>query len=139
MPGKTRTSTSHGPAQNKKQFKHDKRSTPSTSRPTTASSAKPTSHPTSAATEDAPYRKRKATEDEPDKVVLGAQSSLLNQPEEIDFPRGGGSQLTQKEVREAQLEGENEADQVGPAFLPTQEAFIPERRLLRQQAMSEGR
>lgn len=56
----------------------------------------------------------------PDKVEI--KSSLLNAPEEIDFPRGGGTGLTQVEVREAQLEGENEAMELG---LDQDEVRIP--------------
>ncbi|GAA5859805.1 hypothetical protein JCM8547_007035 [Rhodosporidiobolus lusitaniae] len=102
MAGKTRTSSAHGPTASKKPFKHDKndrsRSQPSTS------SRDGKSAPASGANGE---RKRKAPEDEPEKAQV--KSSLLNAPEEIDFPRGGGTGLTQAEVREAQLEGEHEA------------------------------
>ncbi|GAA5875823.1 hypothetical protein JCM1840_003525 [Sporobolomyces johnsonii] len=114
MPGKTRTSSAHGPAASKKpikappasSLKRTSASAPSASKSRTASSA-------STAPAAAPERKRKAPEDEPEKAVV--KSSLLNAPEEIDFPRGGGTGLTQVEVREAQLEGENEARELDAA------------------------
>ncbi|GAA6018426.1 hypothetical protein JCM11491_006993 [Sporobolomyces phaffii] len=110
MPGKTRTSSAHGPTAAKKPFKAAQAS---------GSTLKPRAHQSSAAAHSkgsgergSAERKRKAApEDEPEAVVV--KSSLLNAPEEIDFPRGGGTGLTQVEVREAQLEGENEALQVG--------------------------
>ncbi|KDE07886.1 hypothetical protein MVLG_01797 [Microbotryum lychnidis-dioicae p1A1 Lamole] len=40
-----------------------------------------------------------------------ATTSLRIQPDEIDFVRGGGTHLTQVEVKEAQWEGINEAEQ----------------------------
>ncbi|KAL8286763.1 hypothetical protein RQP46_004291 [Phenoliferia psychrophenolica] len=127
--GKTRTTSAHGPASAKKAFK----AAPSSSKP---SSAKPTPSSASAsAPPKKPYvkssgapvvagkpafekeskqeyearKKRKAEEDarEPEKPKV--TNSLLNAPEEIDFPRGGGTGLTQVEVYEAQLEGQKEA------------------------------
>ncbi|GAA6020638.1 hypothetical protein JCM10207_007806 [Rhodosporidiobolus poonsookiae] len=107
MAGKTRTTAAHGPTAGKKPFKHDKSA--SKQRPSsnfTSRTSNGDSKPTGA-NADALPRKRKAQEDEPDKAVV--RSSLLNAPEEIDFVRGGGTALTQAEVREAQLEGEQEA------------------------------
>ncbi|GAA5904744.1 Rrp5p [Sporobolomyces salmoneus] len=107
MPGKTRTSSAHGPTTAKKPFKATASS--STSKPPPRFNK---SRDSAAATgESHGDRKRKTPEDEPEKVEV--KSSLLNAPEEIDFPRGGGSGLTQVEVREAQLEGENEAMELG--------------------------
>lgn len=109
MAGKTRTSTAHGPTAAKKPFKHDKSAART---PHTASSnsrdgpARSAPSGAAGAARGAADRKRKA-DDEPEKAVV--RSSLLNAPDEIDFPRGGGTALTQAEVREAQLEGENEA------------------------------
>ncbi|GJN89500.1 hypothetical protein Rhopal_002487-T1 [Rhodotorula paludigena] len=109
MAGKTRTSTAHGPTAAKKPFKHDKSAART---PHTASSksrdgpARSAPSGAAGAARGAVDRKRKA-DDEPEKAVV--RSSLLNAPDEIDFPRGGGTALTQAEVREAQLEGENEA------------------------------
>ncbi|SCZ99428.1 BZ3500_MvSof-1268-A1-R1_Chr7-2g09528 [Microbotryum saponariae] len=40
-----------------------------------------------------------------------ATTSLRTQPDEIDFVRGGGTHLTQVELKEAQLEGIHEAEQ----------------------------
>lgn len=94
---KTRTSTAHGPTAAKKPYK-------AALPPKTA--AKPVSKPAAP-----PPKKRKADEDpkpdEPDRPRV--PSTILNLPEEVDFPRGGGTNLTQVEVREAQLEGEKEA------------------------------
>jgi rRNA biogenesis protein RRP5 len=124
--GKTRTTTAHGPTASKKAFKAGPTVKP---KPSSSSSA-PTPTPregktvrtfpsaTAAAafkpsTTTPSYGKRKADEgaaagkEEPEKARV--PSTLLNTPEEIDFPRGGGTNLTQVEVREAQLEGEKEA------------------------------
>ncbi|GAA5947174.1 hypothetical protein JCM10213_001449 [Rhodosporidiobolus nylandii] len=110
MAGKTRTSAAHGPTAAKKPFKHDKgaKAAPSTrgnrdggDRKDRGKGAAPASGANDAAI------KKRPREDEPEKAVV--RSSLLNAPEEIDFPRGGGTGLTQVEVREAQLEGEREA------------------------------
>jgi len=109
MPGKTRTSSAHGPTTAKKPFKAP--SSSSTSKPPPRSNSSNYKPRDSTATGGSTDRKRKAPEDEPEKVEV--RSSLLNAPEEIDFPRGGGTGLTQVEVREAQLEGENEAMELG--------------------------
>lgn len=115
MPGKTRTSQAHGPATAKKPIKRDTATAkPPSSRSTTDRSGPPykprgdaaPAASASGSNRDPVDRKRKL-DDEPDKAVV--RNSLLNAPEEIDFPRGGGSGLTQVEVREAQLEGEQEA------------------------------
>lgn len=109
--GKTRTSSSHAPL--KKPYKAsatDKKPFPSKSaRPTTsaasASSAKPaTSGYKRKAEDDSSATASNLVQEKP-----AVASSILNAPEEIDFPRGGGTNLTQVEVREAQLEGEKEA------------------------------
>jgi rRNA biogenesis protein RRP5 len=111
MAGKTRTTSAHGPTSAKKPFKQDKSKQPpsfnSTSAPSSsARTFKPRPDDGKTPAERYEERKRKA-EEEPEKAQV--KSSLLNAPEEIDFPRGGGSGLTQVEVREAQLEGEKEA------------------------------
>lgn len=115
MAGKTRTTAAHGPTTAKKPFKQDKSKQPpssSSANPAAASSSassrpfKPRPDDGKTPAERYEERKRKA-EEEPEKTQV--KSSLLNAPEEIDFPRGGGSGLTQVEVREAQLEGEKEA------------------------------
>ncbi|GAA5941768.1 Rrp5p [Sporobolomyces koalae] len=108
MPGKTRTSSAHGPTVAKKAFKH---SATSAAKPPARSGSKPAASADKSFTSD---RKRKADDEaggEPEQPRV--QSSLLNAPEEIDFPRGGGTGLTQVEVREAQIEGENEAMEQG--------------------------
>ena len=101
--GKTRNAPAHGPLAAKKAFKAG-----STINPTKRAgfAAPPPGSPA------AFTNKRKADEsvlkpEEPEKARV--PSTLLNTPEEIDFPRGGGTNLTQVEVREAQLEGEKEA------------------------------
>lgn len=109
MPGKTRTSSAHGPTSAKKPFKAT--NSTSTSKPPPRSNSSTFKPRESNSAGGAVDRKRKAPEDEPEKQEV--KSSLLNAPEEIDFPRGGGSGLTQVEVREAQLEGENEAMEEG--------------------------
>lgn len=114
MPGKTRTSQAHGPAIAKKPFKRDtatakpasSRNTPDRSTPYKPRADAAPGAQASGSNRDPVERKRKL-DDEPEKAVV--RNSLLNAPEEIDFPRGGGSGLTQVEVREAQLEGEHEA------------------------------
>ncbi|GAA5925984.1 hypothetical protein JCM3775_005168 [Rhodotorula graminis] len=115
MPGKTRTSQAHGPATAKKPFKRDTATAkPASSRSTTDRSGpyKPRADAAPAASASGsnrdPVDRKRKLDDEPDKAVV--RNSLLNAPEEIDFPRGGGSGLTQVEVREAQLEGEHEAN-----------------------------
>ncbi|BGP24084.1 U3 snoRNP-associated protein Rrp5 [Rhodotorula toruloides] len=104
MAGKTRTTQSHGPRAASKPFKAASSSHPPSRRTaSTAASSKP-------APAGGKKRTREEREDEPEKAVVTKSSlSLLNQPDEIDFPRGGGTGLTQREVKEAQLEGENEA------------------------------
>ncbi|GAA5868775.1 hypothetical protein JCM3774_003888 [Rhodotorula dairenensis] len=124
MAGKTRTTPAHGPQAAKKPFKTDKAQLKSAA---AGRSAAPDRKPFGTAAGGAARsstgaagsgrtpggagaaadRKRKA-EDEPEKAVV--KTSLLNAPEEIDFPRGGGTTLTQVEVREAQLEGAREAE-----------------------------
>ncbi|KAK4705134.1 rRNA biogenesis protein RRP5, partial [Phenoliferia sp. Uapishka_3] len=122
--GKTRTTSAHGPTAGKKAFK----ATTTPSKPSSAAATaykKPyvkTPRPSGAPvvegkpafeketkTQYEERKKRKAEEDarEPEKPKV--VNSVLNAPEEIDFPRGGGTNLTQVEVREAQLEGEREA------------------------------
>ncbi|GAA5993423.1 hypothetical protein JCM5350_006876 [Sporobolomyces pararoseus] len=110
MPGKTRTSSAHGPTTAKKPFKAS--GSTSTLKPPPRSNSSSYKPRDSTANGGAADRKRKAPEDEQEKPEV-VKSSLLNAPEEIDFPRGGGSGLTQVEVREAQLEGENEAMELG--------------------------
>lgn len=127
--GKTRTTSAHGPTAAKKPFKASTAATPKPTRPTAAASTpvaskpKPTTSsstsflkaPTPATSSSStPYNHKRKLEDplapkpeEPEKRVV--VNSILNAPEEIDFPRGGGTNLTQVEVREAQLEGRNEA------------------------------
>ncbi|KAI5476893.1 hypothetical protein MNV49_007065 [Pseudohyphozyma bogoriensis] len=97
--GKTRTSSAHGPSSAKKPYKASSAPTPSSG--TTKKPYVPKTGPAPVTT------KRAREEDEPEKAVV--KSSLLSAPEEIDFVRGGGSGLTQVEVREAVLEGEKEA------------------------------
>ncbi|KAM0751109.1 hypothetical protein T439DRAFT_301042 [Meredithblackwellia eburnea MCA 4105] len=107
MVGKVRTTNAHGPTAAKKAVKAPNSAKPTT---TTISTAKklPTSISKPSQTPKGTQpRKRKADEEEPEKPQV--VNSLLNAPEEIDFPRGGGTTLTQIEVREAQLEGEKEA------------------------------
>jgi len=107
---KTRTSSAHGPASAKSAYKANPTATPAGKKP---HSAKPTAtKPKHDADKSAAARpKRKADDDEDDKPKdkPAPVASLLNAPEEIDFPRGGGTNLTQVEVYEAQLEGDNEA------------------------------
>lgn len=120
--GKTRTTTAHGPSSAKKAFKAAPSSAaPSSGKPGAAGKkpyVKSSGAPVVAGkpafeketkTQYEERKKRKAEEDarEPEKPKV--TNSLLNAPEEIDFPRGGGTNLTQVEVREAQLEGEKEA------------------------------
>lgn len=110
--GKTRTTKAHGPTAAKKPYKATDTKKPFTPRSgaapsTTSSAAKPFTPSSSTGT------KRKA-EDDKSFVAQPAEkpavvASILNAPEEIDFPRGGGTNLTQVEVYEAQLEGEKEA------------------------------
>ena len=127
--GKTRTTSAHGPAAAKKAFKAAPSSKAPTSkpRPAPSSSSAPSKKPyvksagapvvegkpafaKESKQEYEARKKRKAEEDarEPEKPKV--VNSLLNAPEEIDFPRGGGSGLTQVEVKEAMLEGQKEAD-----------------------------
>jgi rRNA biogenesis protein RRP5 len=109
--GKTRATSAHGPSAAKKAYKAPSGPV----KPSAATATKPT-RPFAAVTSSAtPFtHKRKAEEgsekkvEEPEKRQV--VSALLNTPEEIDFPRGGGTNLTQVEVREAQLEGEKEAN-----------------------------
>lgn len=111
--GKTRTSSSHAPL--KKLYKAsatEKKPYPSKSaRPTTSAAAASSAKPAAATS----GYKRKAEDDSSATTSNLVQEkpavarSILNAPEEIDFPRGGGTNLTQVEVREAQLEGEKEA------------------------------
>lgn len=126
--GKTRTTSAHGPTAAKRPFKASTSAPPKSSKPTAAttlvaSKPKPTTSsstsflksPTPATSSSStPYNHKRKLEDplapkpeEPEKRVV--VNSILNAPEEIDFPRGGGTNLTQVEVREAQLEGRNEA------------------------------
>lgn len=135
--GKTRTSSAHAPVSSKKVYKSSSTSASTsksaattaaaTAKGTKKSSSKPTATTTkprsafAAVTSSATVftHKRKApaadegeagtgtNKEEPEKRHV--MSTLLNAPEEIDFPRGGGTTLTQVEVREAQLEGEKEA------------------------------
>ena len=103
---KTRTSSAHGPAASKSAYKAKTVSTPAGKKPYTS---KPPP-PKAAADASASSRpKRKADDDEEPRAKPAVVASLLNAPEEIDFPRGGGTNLTQVEVYEAQLEGDNEA------------------------------
>lgn len=103
MAGKTRTTQAHGPRAASKPFKAPSASQPPRRTASTTQSSKP-------APAGGKKRTREEREDEPEKAVVTQSSlSLLNQPDEIDFPRGGGTGLTQREVREAQLEGEAEA------------------------------
>lgn len=139
MAGKTRTNPAHGPQAAKKAFKADKTQLKSAAAGRTASDRKPAGaartgssaagpNRTSAGAGGPADRKRKA-EDEPEKAVV--KTSLLNAPEEIDFPRGGGTTLTQVEVREAQLEGAREAEQEGAdVSLAPQNASTCERPLI---------
>lgn len=115
--GKTRTTTAHGPTAAKKVYKAPaatsgaKKPYSTKPYPSKGGPAAPRAAPgTAEAKSQAEVRrKRKAEEEahEPEKPKV--VNSLLNAPEEIDFPRGGGTNLTQVEVREAQLEGEKEA------------------------------
>ncbi|BGP31459.1 rRNA bioproteinsis protein rrp5 [Rhodotorula toruloides] len=103
MAGKTRTTQAHGPRAASKPLKAPSSSQPPRRTASTTQSSKP-------APAGGKKRTREEREDEPEKAVVTQSSlSLLNQPDEIDFPRGGGTGLTQREVREAQLEGEAEA------------------------------
>lgn len=113
---KTRTSTAHGPASTKSAYKAKASSTPGGKKFTPAASSKPSSSKPSSGKpfdKSSSRPKRKADEE----AVAEAKpterpavvASILNAPEEIDFPRGGGTTLTQVEVYEAQLEGDNEA------------------------------
>ncbi|EGU12983.1 U3 snoRNP-associated protein Rrp5 [Rhodotorula toruloides ATCC 204091] len=103
MAGKTRTTQAHGPRAASRPFKAPSSSQPPRRTASTTQSSKP-------ALAGGKKRTREGREDEPEKAVVTQSSlSLLNQPDEIDFPRGGGTGLTQREVREAQLEGEAEA------------------------------
>ncbi|GAA6036062.1 hypothetical protein JCM8097_006594 [Rhodosporidiobolus ruineniae] len=109
MAGKTRTSSKHGPTSSKKNFKQDKHDHKHSAAAASSRSAKDKGVTTtgSGANTTASAERKRPREDEPDKATV--RSTLLNAPEEIDFPRGGGTGLTQVEVREAQLEGEKEA------------------------------
>jgi rRNA biogenesis protein RRP5 len=100
--GKTRTTSAHAPISSKKAFKAPDNKKPLAAKPRPTTSSASTSTP-------ATGTKRKAEDDRPAAEKPAVASSLLNAPEEIDFPRGGGTNLTQVEVREAQLEGEKEA------------------------------
>ncbi|GAA5986306.1 hypothetical protein JCM10908_003698 [Rhodotorula pacifica] len=135
MAGKTRTTPAHGPQAAKKPFKADKTQLKSAAAAGRTSSERklygaartPGAGASRSATAGgagaggAADRKRKA-EDEPEKAVV--KTSLLNAPEEIDFPRGGGTTLTQVEVREAQLEGAREAEQEGANEDATKETEV---------------
>lgn len=126
--GKTRTTKAHGPTAAKKPYKAIATDTkkPFTHRsaqaaPTTTSSAAKSSYTPTGST----GTKRKAEDDKSsvpqsqpaEKPAVVA--SILNAPEEIDFPRGGGTNLTQVEVYEAQLEGEKEARDEEDVRIPT--------------------
>lgn len=117
---KTRTSSAHGPSSVKSAYKAKTVSTPAGKKPYTPASKSANSTKSSTESSSIPRSKRKADDDaapasaEEKPAVV---KSLLNAPEEIDFPRGGGTTLTQVEVYEAQLEGDNEAraeEQVSP-------------------------
>lgn len=104
---KTRTSSAHGMNTVKKQYKASggPNATARQGKPYTQRSAEPAKSSSSTL-------KRKADDEDgttTETVQRHIPSSLLNNPDEIDFPRGGGTNLTQVEVREAQLEGLREA------------------------------
>lgn len=105
---KTRTTSAHGPIKAKNNFKattnFNPRKPSATSTSTAGKPFKPTS--TTATTDSPRGKKRPATEDEP--AAVPTTATLLSATEEIDFPRGGGTGLTQSEVKEARLEGELE-------------------------------
>ncbi|KAK4057764.1 rRNA biogenesis protein rrp5 [Microbotryomycetes sp. JL221] len=106
--GKTRTSSSHGPIQAKRQSKHDAAAL--VSKQATKSRSAPSS--TSATTSGMTNKRRSMQDDgntNEDKASTRASTRLLNAPDDIDFPRGGGTSLTQAEVREQQLAGQREA------------------------------
>lgn len=103
---KTRTSSAHGPASAKSAYKAKSVSTPAGKKPYTSKPPPPKSANTDL-TSTRP--KRKADDEDEVKSKPAPVASLLNAPKEIDFPRGGGTNLTQVEVYEAQLEGDNEA------------------------------
>lgn len=106
--GKTRTTSAHGPTAAKKSFKAPTTSKPFPSKPRPSGAAPPsTSSSTPAGSWGTKRKADEEKEEEPEKRVVA--NSLLNAPEEIDFPRGGGTNLTQVEVYEAQLEGDKEA------------------------------
>jgi rRNA biogenesis protein RRP5 len=115
--GKTRTTKAHGPTAAKKPYKAT-----DTKKPFTPRSGAAPSSTTPASAAKQPYTpkgstgtKRKAEDAKAAPVAQqpaekpAVVASILNAPEEIDFPRGGGTNLTQVEVYEAQLEGEKEA------------------------------
>ncbi len=116
---KTRTSSAHGPASAKSAYKAKTVSTPAGKKPYTS---KPPPPKAAADASGSSRPKRKADDDEEERPKPAPVASLLNAPEEIDFPRGGGTSLTQVEVYEAQLEGDNEArkeeEDVSNSFKP---------------------
>lgn len=106
---KTRTSAAHGVNAIKKQYKSS--ASPSAALRSAKSQAQHSAEPAKSSTTSL---KRKAADDDEKaggnvRLQVHAPSKLLNTPDEIDFPRGGGTNLTQVEVREAQLEGLREA------------------------------
>lgn len=112
--GKTRTTSAHGPTSAKKPYKAtDSKKPTGSSRPAAAASSSSSSKPAARAAPGG--LKRKADGEDKGTASTSVEekrpvvSSILNTPEEIDFPRGGGTNLTQVEVYEAQLEGEKEA------------------------------
>ncbi|KAM0789071.1 hypothetical protein ACM66B_003134 [Microbotryomycetes sp. NB124-2] len=102
--GKTRTSASHGPTQVKRQSKHDGAALDAKSRGASSAKAATASHKRKTVPNDEAQSSLRSPESAPSQP-----SRLLSAPEAIDFPRGGGTSLTQAEVREQQLAGRNEA------------------------------
>ncbi|KAK4046291.1 rRNA biogenesis protein rrp5 [Microbotryomycetes sp. JL201] len=104
--GKTRTSSSHGPTQAKRQAKHDGAALANAK---STRSAKPSADKREPPRNSSHAQGSKRSADEVISTASAQPSRLLIAPEAIDFPRGGGTSLTQAEVREQQLAGRQEA------------------------------
>lgn len=108
--GKTRTSAAHGKNTLKKPAFNPTTSFSSKDSLTKSQSRPSASTGTIAGSITTTKRKAESSTNEGKDFERDTiSSSILNTPDEIDFPRGGGTNLTQIEVREAQLEGEQEA------------------------------
>ncbi|SCV70668.1 BQ2448_3430 [Microbotryum intermedium] len=131
---KTRVAASHAPSTTRKAYKTDHgaartRAPTSSGAPSASAAAKLASqHQSHSETAPSAGVKRKrerpgasasaaqqvgtsSTRSEPAPSTTTLTTSLLTQPDEIDFVRGGGTNLTQVEVKEAQLEGIHDAEQ----------------------------